>query len=69
MNRIDLTAAIGYRGYLIHPEIPNETYVVYGHKPDGTAYELGIAAELAEAISWVNRHSDQMQDAFEPFGP
>lgn len=40
MNHIALTAAVGYRGHLLNAEIPNETCVGYGTRPDGTPYKL-----------------------------
>ena len=62
MNRINLTAAVGYRGHLIDAEAPDEIYVIYGLKPDGVPYELEVATAFPDAVRWVDRHIHHMQD-------
>ena len=49
MNHIALTAAVGYRGHLINDEIPNETCVAYGTRPDETPYKLGTSPNCPNA--------------------
>ena len=71
----DCGRRIGYRGYLIHGEIPAISYAIYGRNGLGQLAELGNARSFAEAMRWVDRHRDGMRhtlaaDAFaEPVLP
>lgn len=52
---------IGYRGYLIHGEIPAIAYIIYGRNALGQLAELGAARSFADAMRWVDRHLDGMR--------
>lgn len=52
---------IGYRGYLIHGEIPAISYAIYGRNALGQLAELGAARSFTEAMRWVDRHLDGMR--------
>lgn len=52
---------IGYRGYLIHGEIPAISYAIYGRNALGQLAELGAARSFTAAMRWVDRHLDGMR--------
>ena len=57
----DCGRRIGYRGYLIHGEIPAISYAIYGRNGLGQLAELGNARSFTEAMRWVDRHRDGMR--------
>lgn len=44
---------IYYRGYVIHQDIPNIYYTVFGRRP--LRMELSACATSLEAMQWVDR--------------
>lgn len=53
---------ISYRGYLIHGEVPNICYVIYGRNRHGQLTELGATRGFPEAMQWIDRHLDDLRD-------
>ena len=56
----DCGRKIGYRGYLIHGEIPAICYIIYGRNDFGQLAELGTVSDFAAAMRWVDRHIAEM---------
>lgn len=52
---------IGYRGYLIHGEIPGICYAIYGRNPAGRLAELGAVSGFKAAMRWVDRHIAELE--------
>lgn len=52
---------ISYRGYLIHGEVPSICYVIYGRNGFGQLTELGATRSFPDAMSWVDKHVENMQ--------
>ncbi len=57
----DCGRKIGYRGYLIHGEIPSICYIIYGRNDFGQLAELGTVSGFTEAMGWVDRHIAEME--------
>ena len=57
---------ITYRGYIIHGEIPDVCYTMYGRNPEGNLAELGTTVGFRDAMEWVDLHIAQMRSGWIP---